>query len=628
MLTQMRQFSKSWISSLFLGVLSLSFVAWGIGDIFHGSSSTAVATIGGSTIEQEEFKRDYDNYLKRLGEQRGKPVAPEEARRANLGPQLLQQNIARMALDNVVNQLGLTVSDDMVSTMIRSIPSFAGLTGTFDRNTFLQAISKNNYSEKGFIELVRRDLAREQLVHAAEAGFAIPTGYARALFAYSTEVRAADYVTVSAKALSAIAPPADSVLAAYVKSHADKFSTPEYRDVSYAEVGPDDVAKSITVTDAQIASAYEQQKDQYVIPEKRDLEQISFPTQAEADAASAKLRAGQTFDQIAFARGMKLSELPIGTVAAADLDPAQAKAAFALPQDGVTAPIKGAFGYIMLHVVKITPGKTTTLDQAKEELRKKLLQELAQSKLADIANAYTDAVSGGANVAEAAKKVGIRSGHAVAMDSNGLAPDGSKAAAPDDPDFRAQAFRAEVGEDGDLVPAKSGHYYVVMVNGVVPPKLKPLDAVRAPALAAWIEEQRGLLLSKKAEELASLANKGQSLDDIAKTIGATVQSSPALTRQAADATFSPELVNKIFAVPARGAVFGPMGSGGDFIVARVTGILHPVPPTNDPRFRAGVRSISGGVGSDITESLAYSAREKQGVKINQKILTDVTGEGS
>ena len=45
-------------------------------------------------------------------------------------------------------------------------------------------------------------------------------------------------------------------------------------------------------------------------------------------------------------------------------------------------------------------------------------------------------------------------------------------------------------------------------------------------------------------------------------------------------------------------------------------------------FRQGVREISSNVGGDITESLAAAARTKQGVKINQKMLSDVIGEGS
>ena len=66
-----------------------------------------------------------------------------------------------------------------------------------------------------------------------------------------------------------------------------------------------------------------------------------------------------------------------------------------------------------------------------------------------IANAYMDATSGGASLTAAAKKVGMQTGRVAAMDASGLAPDGGKAAIPDDPLFREQAFKAEAGEDGD-----------------------------------------------------------------------------------------------------------------------------------------------------------------------------------
>ena len=230
MLQQMRQFSKSWISSLFLGVLSLSFVAWGIGDVFRGNTSTAVATVGGTAIEQTIFQRDYTNFLRN----QGKDITPDQARRMNLGTMLLQNNISQTATDNVVRDLGLTVSDDAVSQQVRAIPAFAGITGTFDRATFQQKINRIGYSEQGFIEAIRRDTARAQLLHAAEGGFLLPDGYARALFAYYPEIRAAQYLTVDAKSLPPISPPPDAVLDAYVKAHPDRFSTPEYRNVSYA----------------------------------------------------------------------------------------------------------------------------------------------------------------------------------------------------------------------------------------------------------------------------------------------------------------------------------------------------------------------------------------------------------
>ena len=623
MLQKMREFSKSWISSLFLGALTLSFVAWGVGDIFRGSTSTAVATVGKTSIEQFQFQRDYTNFVRR----QGKDLTQEQASRANLGSILLQQDIAETALDNVASRLDITISDDMVLTQIRAVPAFAGVSGTFDRNVFEQNIARIGYSEPGFIELMRHDIARGLLMQAAGAGFQIPTGYAKALFAYSTELRAAEYVMVYAKALAPIAPPADSVLAAYVKSHADRFSTPEYRDVTYAEIGPDDVSKGITVTDQQIQSVYDANKDKYDIPEKRDLEQIPFPAQADAQAARVKIAAGTSFAEIAASRGLKPADLELGARVAADLDPAEAKIVFALPEGGVTEPVKVTFGWVLVRVVKVTPGHLTTLEQAKDEISKTLMAQLIDAKMGDIANAYMDATSGGASLTAAAKKVGMQTGRVAAMDASGLAPDGGKAAIPDDPLFREQAFKAEAGEDGDPFTGKSGHEFVVSVNAVVPPKLKPLDKVRAQALADWTAEQRASLLQKKAAELAAQANKDKSLGGVAKAIGATIKASPALTHSTSDATFSRELVTALYAASPGAAVYGPLGKGEGYIVARVTGIYHPLPPTDNPLFLQGVRQISRGVAADVVESFAYAARDKQGVTINTKLFDSVVGGG-
>ncbi len=625
MLQNMRKFAKSWVANIFLGALTLSFVSWGVGDVLKGGTSTAVATVGGTSIEQAEFQRDYSNFVRN----QSKEMTPEQIRRANMGNALLQQDIQQVALDNVARKLDMTVSDDTVAEQIHAIPAFAGVSGSFDHAAFQELISRSGYNEQGFIEVMRHDLVREQLLHAADSGFELPAGYARALFAYYTEVRAAEYVTVDAKALPPIAPPSDAVLAAYVKAHTDRFSTPEYRDVTYAQIGPEDVAKGLTVTDAQIQNVYDADKDKYDIPEKRTLEQITFPSQADAQVARAKIAAGSSFANVAASRGLKQSDLDVGERTAAELDPVEAKAVFALPGGGVSDAVKLTFGWALIRVVKITPGHLTTLDQARDDIKKAVLQQLTDAKMGDIANAYMDATSGGATLTEAAKKIGMQTGRVAAMDANGLAPDGSKAAAPDDPKFREQAFKAEAGEDGDPFAGKSGQEFVVSVNAVVPPKLKPLDSVRAQAIADWTAQQRAILLQKKAAEFADQANRDHSIDGVARTIGATVQASPALTHSTSDATFSGQLVSALYAAAPGATVYGPLGKGEGYVVARVTGVVHPLPPTDSPQFARGLRAITQNVAADVVSSFAGAARDRQGVKINNKLLSSVIGgEGS
>ena len=96
-------------------MLALSFVLWGIGDIFTGSTSTAVATVGGTNIESPVFQRTYRNFIKGQAQQMGIEITPEMAQRMGLGQTVLQQVIDRVALDNYATRQGIVTSDTQVT---------------------------------------------------------------------------------------------------------------------------------------------------------------------------------------------------------------------------------------------------------------------------------------------------------------------------------------------------------------------------------------------------------------------------------------------------------------------------------------------------------------------------------
>ena len=629
MIQWMHTLSKSWAATLLMGALTLSFVVWGIADVFTGVSTTGVATVGGTDIGAQEFQRAYKNFLRNQGQQMGAEITPEMAQRMGLGQVALQQLVSRTALDNEATRLGLTTSDAAVAQNVRAMAPFRGTLGQFDRPTFIQAVQAAGYTEDQFLGEVRQDMTRDQMTAAVEANFIIPTTYAQAIFQYINEKRAADYVILSPEQAGEVAPPSDAVLAAYVKTHAERFSTQEYRDATYAVIAPADVLGAITVTDAQIQQEYDARKSTYVIAEKRDVQQVEFKTQAEATAARAKIQSGTSFEELAASRGLKPAQISLGTLALDDLpDVDRAKAIFALPLNDVSQPIKTGFGgYVLARVTKITPGSTKTLADVKEDIRKTLINALAANKLVDAVNAYTDARSSGAELAAAAKKAGMKVEHVSAVDINGLKPDGTKAELPADPEFLPALFKAEVGEDTDPFPSKLGAYYAVHVNGQTPPKLKPLDQVRTQALADWSNEQRGKLLATKAQALAIQAAKDKSLDNIARDLKVTVQHSPALTRATNDTMFSAAIVTKLFNTPAGGVDFGPQGLSGNYVIARITGITHPALNPRDPQFQSGAARLSQSVAGDFSIAMANAARARQGVKVNQRLVQSVTGGG-
>jgi peptidyl-prolyl cis-trans isomerase D len=629
MIQWMHALSKSWVATLLMGGLSLSFVLWGIGDIFQGGIGTSVAVVGSTEISQNAFSRAYRNLVRNQGAQMGTDITPEMAQKMGLGQVALQQMISRTALDNAAADLGLTTSDAAVAEEVRTMSAFRGASGQFDRATFQQAIQNAGYTEQQFLDELRQDKTRTQLTDAVESNFILPAAYAEGLFLYINERRAADYVVLPPDAAGTIAPPSDKQLEEYVKANAARYSTPEYRAADYAVIGPADVSGQITVTDAQIKQQYEAMKDTYVVPEKRDVQQIEFKTEAEAKAARQKIDSGTSFDQLAAQRGLKPADISLGTLTETGIpDPARAKAIFALPLNQVSQPLKTAFGsWVLARVTKIEAGSSRTLEEATPEIRKTLQDQLAQAKLVDAVNAYSDARNSGDDLAEAAKKAGMRVEHLKAVDSGGMAPDGTRSSAPADPEFLSALFAADVGEDGDPFNTKLGNYYVIHVNGVTPPKLKPLDQVRDGALATWTAEQRSKILSEKAKALAAQVTKDKSLDGVAKQLGASVQHSPALSRQTNDAVFSASLVQELFNAPPGGVVWGPEGMTGNFVIARVSGIVHPPVNPNDPGYAQGAAQLSRAVASDFTISLANAARERQGVKVNQQLVNSTIGSG-
>jgi peptidyl-prolyl cis-trans isomerase D len=193
-------------------------------------------------------------------------------------------------------------------------------------------------------------------------------------------------------------------------------------------------------------------------------------------------------------------------------------------------------------------------------------------------------------------------------------------------------FKADVGEEGDPFQTSSGTTYVVKVEGIRPPKLKPLSDVRAQATADWQREQVAKILQAKAKELASKATADKSLKGVAASIGVTVQTSGALRRPApntpATGPFSNNMLDKIFSVPAGQAVAGPT-KDGSYMIARITGVLHPPAALlTGARLRQFARSIAKQAGSDLVAGMTQAARDKEGVSVNQQLVDRLTGESS
>ena len=267
---------------------------------------------------------------------------------------------------------------------------------------------------------------------------------------------------------------------------------------------PAELARPDDVSDADAKRYYDSNLARYGTPERRQLEQIVFPTLEEAQAAAARIGESLSFEALAKERGMEAKDIDIGLLTkSAIIDRAIADAAFALQEGAVSAPIKGTFGTVLIKVVKIETEQIKKFEEVAPEIKQTLATERARRELSARHDKIEDERGGGLRLAEIAPKLGLTALTIAAVDRSGLDPDGKKVEGlPSGVDVISSAFAADVGVDAEPLQIPGGGYVWFDVTGVTPARERNLDDVRAQVEERWRNDEVSKRLRAKATEMA------------------------------------------------------------------------------------------------------------------------------
>ena len=112
------------IMTVVMGLIIVSFVIWGVGDMLRGFTTSTVASVGGAKISAQEYRIAYQRTLQQYQRRLRRPFTNEEAREIGLDRSVLQRLLSEAAVDEEARKLGLDISDDALRDMITSNPNF------------------------------------------------------------------------------------------------------------------------------------------------------------------------------------------------------------------------------------------------------------------------------------------------------------------------------------------------------------------------------------------------------------------------------------------------------------------------------------------------------------------------
>jgi peptidyl-prolyl cis-trans isomerase D len=626
----MRKASSNWLGKIIMatvmGVLIISFGIWGIADIFRGFGQSTLAKIGRTEISTEQFRQIYMDRLQQVGRQFGRPLTSEQARALGFDRQVLQQTIAEAALDEEARRLRLGQSTEETLKTIFNDPNFKGVNGSFDPQRFQGLIRQMGYSEQRFIAEQRRILLRRQIAGSIAAGLEPSKVQMETLARFQSEQRSIDYVKLGAAQAGTIDPPSPEALAAYFEDHKALFRAPEYRKISFVAVTAEEIGKWTDVSDEDAKKVFEQRSDKLGTPERREIQQITFPNADEATAARNRIASGTSFEDVAKERGLVQADIDLGLIAkSAMADPAIADAAFSLPSGEVSQPAQGRFGFALLKVGKIEPGVTASYESFAAQIKRDIANERARAKVGELRDKMEDERGGGASVVEAAQKLGLAAVTIDAVDRSGRTPDGQPA--PNIPrglDVVTQAFNSDVGVDNDPI-SYNGGYVWYDVLGITPSRERNLDEVKDQVEARWRTEQISSRLRTKAMEMVQKLDQGGKLTDEAAQAGLTVETASAFNRSATPSGLNAGVVAAVFGTAKDAAGQTPDTAANGWIVFRVTDII--VPPVD----------LASDAMKKLKESLQRAQTDEQiaqyitrlesmiGTSVNETAFAQVTG---
>lgn len=634
MLEALRRATTGWLAKGLLGLLIISFAAWGIEDWVRGVSRGTVAAVGEQQISQQEFQRAFQNEVTAIREgagRQGDQLSPEEVTQISRNPffvdRVLNRLVAGAALDQHAKEMGLALSDATIAENIKEDPEFKGLDGKFSKPQFEQFLDLAGLSEQGFLALKRRDELRERLTRALIDGVTVPKALLEMQHEWREETRTVEHFKFDAEKAVTVADPDEAKLKETYEQNKRQFVTPERRKVAILLLTMEALKKQVPVTDEEVKAAYLDTKSTYDVPERRRIQQISFKDKAAADAAKTAIDGGKAFTQVAEESGAKPSDIELGVIAKSQMiDPKIADVAFSIDRDKVSDVIEGRFTPVLIRVTEIQPGKESTLDQVKDKVRDKLAREKANVEVQKVFDQVEDNRLAGKTLEEIGNMLKLGFIEIAATDAANKSEDGTTAFPNANAELLiAAAFRAQPGLETEAVELIDGGYGWVDVLAITESKQKPFEEVKEEVKNVYIASERSRLANELAAKLADRATAGEPMDKLAGEVGSKPETTLPITRATLPQGLTQTAVTQAFSLGKGTAGTAVSEDGKSRIVFRVLDI-KPAPAPTAEQLANLSRDIGRQIQNDALDQYVLALRDRLGVVRNDAEIKRLTGQ--
>ena len=160
MLSSLRKFSETIVAKIFIALIALSFVFWGINDFFRSNNSNSVAEIDGEEISFNQFINEFNKIIRNNNIQSEKIA--------------INNNIHILAVSNIVSEkllkihakkLGVAIDDTIIAIEIKNSNEFKDK-DFFSRTKYEKFLLERNINSKILEEQINKNLKKKIIIES------------------------------------------------------------------------------------------------------------------------------------------------------------------------------------------------------------------------------------------------------------------------------------------------------------------------------------------------------------------------------------------------------------------------------------------------------------------------------
>jgi peptidyl-prolyl cis-trans isomerase D len=525
MLSLMRKHAGTWIIKIILGAIVIVFVFWGVGS-WTSQRQGRIAKVNGDWISAEEYRTTYNQLLEQVRQTFGNNLNDELLKSLQLKKRALDQLIDKTIMLQAAKNLNLRVSDQDLAQSIRSIGAFQ-VAGVFDSRRYQNVLGQNQLTPEAF-EVAQKDaLLIGKLRAFITDSVKVSDQEVMEWYKWKESKVSLDYVLVDPNRYKDIKPSPVELNEFFERNKAAYKTEPQVK-VRYIAFKPEAYRAQVKISDGEIRDYYETHPEEFKTPKTVEARHILIKVDPDAGpekVAEAKkriedilklAREGKDFAQLA----RQYSEGPskdkggyLGAFTKDSMVKPFAEKAFAMKAGEISDPVRTRFGWHIIKVEKVNPATTRSLDEARGEIRKKLIDEQAKNLAYEAAESAYDASFDSEDLAASAA-----SEHLQVVETDFFTRKGPVKGVKDGEQFAKVAFDLPEGEISEVQDLEDG-YYLLQVVARKPGEIPDLKSVTEKVKADWVKEKQDQKAHEDAAKLLSDLKNGQSLEAASRKLG-------------------------------------------------------------------------------------------------------------